>query len=528
MGLTLLNQLGEWNPQLFRELKGLFKPRHLLLTVASSLVCQVLLLITFSQENCLKYADSQCVQSDWQIRWSFVFTTLNCILPFLLLVFGVYQIISDLAKEERLGTLNFIRLSPQSSQSILLGKILGVPALLYLGIGLAIPLHGVSALAAKIPLSWLLSIYALWGVGCCFFYVTSCCYTLAWSSHSEPKSLAGLGSLLAFTLGLPYIILINVSFALYQSNVGLGNWDWFGLPLGSQLDLMLSWTLITLSVGTYWIWQASNRLFRNPSGTLVSKSQSYWLVASFQLWLLGFVVPQLNSAPSNTQFVLGVAVLFGLNPIAFVLLNEALSPRRQALLDWTRYRHKSNSSSKGVWNRSLMQDLIWGEKSPTLVAIAINLLITTAIWVPWILLGLARVEDKGQFTTLTALLGLFLTMNLILIYAALSQLMVFITRSQRMLTFVGMGGTFIVLPLVIGAVLGIEPLQIPFVWIFSPVPVLALVKGSIPTIFLGWLAQLSILVLLTFQLTRQLRKAGESASKSLFPERSALPISRLK
>ena len=48
-----------------------------------------------------------------------------------LLVMGTYLLIADLSREERRGTLNFIRMSPESAKNILLGKLLGVPILVY-------------------------------------------------------------------------------------------------------------------------------------------------------------------------------------------------------------------------------------------------------------------------------------------------------------------------------------------------------------------------------------------------------------
>jgi hypothetical protein len=525
MGLTLLDRVGEWNPQLFRELKGQLKPRQRLLVVASSLVCQFLLLLTTSEKNCLSYVDGECGQIDWKINWNSTLIVLNWVLPVLLLVCGTYLLISDLGKEERRGTLNFIRLSPQSSQSILLGKMLGVPSLLYLGIALVIPLHWASALGDGMPLSWLLGIYVFWGVGCCLFYTAACFYTLVWGSNYESKSLAGLGSLLACLVAFPYISAINFGFEAYRSGFGWGNWHWFWLPLGHQPELMFIWALVTLSVGTYWIWQAVNRLFYNSNTTLLSKPQSYWLVTSIQIWILGLALPELGSLPSDFQIAIGFTVLFVLNPIGFLILSSALAPRRQALLDWARYRHKSSSTDKGVWNRSLLQDLIWGEKSPVLVAIAINLLIAIAIWIPWIVLALEDAKTKGDFTDLKALSGLLLTVNVILIYAAITQMALFVKGAQRLLWGVGPLLVAIGLPLVVSGILGLEPTQMPLLWVFFPFPILTLAKASATTLVLGLLAQLSILGLVTLTLTRQLQKAGESGSKALFAKHSSLSIS---
>lgn len=529
MAQIVLNQLGEWNPQLFRELKGQLKRRNVFILVASSIVSQFFILILFSQHNCINYSGNDCAQLNWDIQWQMVFKVLNWMLPLLLLFCGVYQLISDLGKEGHRGTLNFIRLSPQSSQSILTGKVLGVPTLLYLGVALAIPLHLVSALAVGVPLFWILGTYTLWAAGCCLCYSAALLIAVMNRAHIGVQAQAWGGSFLAGLFGLFYISVINSSFDLYQSESGLGNWQWFLLPLGQEPVLGYVWMLITVSVGTYWIWQSVNRLFRNPNTTLLSKTQSYRLVGSFQAWLLGSVLPELNSVYSDSQLSLGCAFLFVLNPILFLLLNAALSPNRQSIRDWARYRRKSNSSSKGFLNRALMQDLIRGEKSPALFAIAINLLITATIWVPWILLLPHEVWHQENFGIQQALLGLLLTMNLILIYAAFVELMVYIKKSQQALWITGTLGALIILPLVFWGVLGIEPLKImSFLCLFSPLPVLALIQASFTTIFLGLLAQWGVLGVLTLQLTRQIKKTGESSSKALFARNLSLPSGGLK
>jgi hypothetical protein len=280
--------------------------------------------------------------------------------------------------------------------------------------------------------------------------------------------------------------------------------------------------LISVSVGTYWIWQAVNRLFRNPNTTLWSKSQSYWLVGSFQAWLLGSVLPELT-VYSDYRLGLGLAFLFILNPIVFLVLNAALSPHRQALQDWSRYRRENRSTSKGFLNPALMQDLIWGEKSPALLAIAINLLITATIWVPWFFLWSHEVW-QANFQLQEGLLGLLVTMNLILIYTAFVEVTLYMKKSQQALWITGNFGALIILSLFSWGVLRIEPLKImSFLFLFSPLPALALINTSGTTVFLGLLAQLSVFGLLTLQLTRQLKKAGESASKAIFAGNLSLP-----
>ncbi|MBD2016994.1 hypothetical protein H6F96_23875 [Microcoleus sp. FACHB-53] len=527
MELKRLNQLGEWNPQLFRELKGQLTTRNLFLGVTISLVCQLFLMLMGSE----MVGDST---NSWYIRWESVFIILNWILPFLLLTCGVYLLMSDLGKEEHRGTLNFIRLSPQSSQSILSGKMLGVPAVLYLGIILAIPLHFGSALAVDFPLGWLLEIYLLWGVGCGLFYSSGVLMTLLYGAKNGIQALAWSGSFLGFLLGWVYIYVINVIFDSSGWSNGLGNWYWFSLPVGYSPQLIFLWMLITLSVATYWIWQAANRIFRNPNSTVVSKSQSYWLVASVQVCLLGFFVPPLNDFRPDSQIFLdsqvflGGLTLFVFNPVGLLCMSGVLSPRPQVLRDWARYRHTSNFTDKSLLHRSLIQDLIWGEKSPGLVAIAINFLLTAAIWLPWILLGLGQVESNKDFTVPMALLGLLLTLNVILIYVAIAQIMVFMSKWQQSAWIVGTVGVLVGGLLAIWATMGMSPLDMPFLWLLSPLPIVAFTNASATTIFLGLLTQVGILGLLTLQLTRQFQKLGESTSKKLFTQSRSRPFSGVK
>src|SRR4028118_484094 len=110
MPLNLLDRIGEINPQLFRELKGRLKVRNVTSAVTISLLGQ-LLLLRFGLQ------DYPAIQQ--------IFSFISVIVMFALLVMGTYMLISDLAREERRGTLNFIRLSPQSARSIRGRKMAG-------------------------------------------------------------------------------------------------------------------------------------------------------------------------------------------------------------------------------------------------------------------------------------------------------------------------------------------------------------------------------------------------------------------
>ena len=188
----------------------------------------------------------------------------------------------------------------------------------------------------------------------------------------------------------------------------------------------------------------------------------------------------------------------------------ALTPPYQILQDWARYSRKRGSSRKRFWNKALVQDLIWGEKSPAIVAIALNLIITATFLAPWAMFGL---EEQYK---VPALLSLLISFNLILIYAAIAHLIV-LRQTQKQIWVVGTLSAVILLPTFLGGFLSFfAPLKIVGLALFTPFAWAAIESASATTVFLSLLVQWGGLTLLTLQIIRQLRTAGESTSKALF------------
>ncbi|MFM7572543.1 MAG: hypothetical protein ACKO4S_05315 [Snowella sp.] len=150
-----IERAGDFNPQLFRELKSRFNLRNVLLVSAIGILGQIALCFLFVSSlplNSRRSYDRYCLGSpppdwnnydssnnyitehfctkdllgqaviNWQLWWLDLFTTVSVIGITILLVVGTYLLIADLAKEQRRGTLNFIRLSPQSVKTIFLGN----------------------------------------------------------------------------------------------------------------------------------------------------------------------------------------------------------------------------------------------------------------------------------------------------------------------------------------------------------------------------------------------------------------------
>ncbi|GAC1457098.1 MAG: hypothetical protein NVSMB70_00610 [Chamaesiphon sp.] len=567
MNLHWLGRLGEWNPQLFRELKGHLKPRNLTITVAISLLGQLLLLMTFASQlpvdgakdvvhnrYCTGGVDSYigtiCLRDslgafaiNWHL-WSLdVFMWLSTIGIFAMLVVGTYMLISDLSREAHRGTLNFIRLSPQSSQSILTGKLLGVPILLYVTAALALPLHLGLGLAAQIPLSLILSFYGVLIASCFFFYSASLLYSLVSAGLGGFQSWLGSASVLMFLFlitsvissnrithtSVDWLMLFSPSFLLpylvdsssLSSNVvnyfnvhDLLQLQFFYLPLGTNAANASSFMLLNYGLWSYWAWQVLNRCFHNPSVIILDKRQSYLLTAGFEVVILGFSLQPATWRDSQTGLFDNFIYLLVFNLLLFMLLIAAVSPHRQALQDWARYRHQQGSARP----RSLVKDLVWGEKSPASVAIALNLAIAAVILTPWVLMW------PGSYDKAPALLGLLLSVNLILIYACVAQLMLFMKTPKRVLWASSTVGGLIILPPAIFSLLSIQPDKIPALWLFSAFFAWAAVKNAATTtVFLAILSQWLTLTFLGIQLSRQLRQAGESATKALLAGRPHLP-----
>jgi hypothetical protein len=203
------------------------------------------------------------------------------------------------------------------------------------------------------------------------------------------------------------------------------------------------------------------------------------------------------------------ALLLVFNLVVFGGLIAALSPQRQALQDWARYRHQNSSSRKGI-----LQDLIWGEKSPAIVAIGINLAISAAILIPWALFWAASDYKRAAF------LSLVISINVTLIYAGLTQLMLLMKAQKPGIWAASTVGGLIIFPPIILSVLSFHPEKQPILWLFSAFGWAAVQDASTTAVLMAVLGQWLGLTLLGLQLRRQLQKAGESSTKSLLGGRT--------
>ncbi|MEG4529783.1 hypothetical protein [Microcoleus sp. D2_18a_D3] len=562
MTLNLLDKIGNWNPQLFREIKGRLKIGNMAIASALSLCGQLLLFMYFSGQIPVAPPDGKyinqishkfctfqvnvnaysyrtiCVRDalgnfaiNWPKWWLEIFTWLSILSVLALLVAGTYMLVSDLDKEERRGTLNFIRLSPQSAKTIFLGKILGVPILLYLATILTVPLHLYAGLAAQIPLNEILCFYIAVAASCALFYSSAMLFglTTSWLGGFQPWLASatvfvvfGMSAiqlsrtawdLLTFLSPIPilrYLIFgvgVNNNHAFHWLAADLDKLQWFYSPVGTNIASFLALSLLVCGTATYWLWQGWQRRFPNPSATVLSKRQSYLVVICCQVIILGFALQSNPIAGCN------ISALLIFNLLIFLALIAALTSERQSLYDWARYRKQIVPSNQKLWRRYPLLDLIWSDKSPAVVAIAINFLSSVIILTPWALL------EKPEINGFCGVIG---CLNLILIYAGIAQIFLFTKTRNHEIWAVGAVGSAILLPPLILSMLLSMPLltlvEAPIFWLSSVFGVgfsssLTAVSGN--TILLSILSQWTVLVLLNLKLRSQLRLAGESASKAL-------------
>jgi hypothetical protein len=553
----LLDRLTETNPQIMREWQGRLTPRNISIAATISIVGQFLVYLYYknllpvgagfsryctanppNNQDYYPYSGVKyCIQdlnSQWMIIrplwWLDIFTFLSITGIFALLVVGTYQLIADLSNEERRGTLNFIRLSPQPAKTIFIGKIFGVPILLYLVCVLALPFHLVAGLSAGIPFPLILAFYGVLIASCAFFYHAALSFALAtaWLGGFQPW--LGSGTVLIFlfystlfTLSgyggsrtpFDWLILFNPSFVLpylvkstflppdavrYLGISQIFDLRWYGQSLWQSVTSGISLILLNFALCTYGLTKILQRRFHNPLVTLLSKPQSYWMMGGFSIINLGFVWQTLEPRYIFDNFV----ILTVFVAIFALLLLISLTPNRQTLQDWARYRHLEGKTSI-----SLGKAFIFGEKSPSTAAIAVNLAIATLFILPAILIA-----PLHQYK-LATVAGFLLGMNMILVYAAVAQLFMLGRTNKRAVVAVSSIGILIIFPFLCFGVLGINPSESPLLWSFTFLPIAATQYATISSIGLAIFGQWLGLTLVGWQINQQLNRLGSSATKAL-------------
>jgi hypothetical protein len=570
----IIDRLGDSNPQIFREFKERLTPRNLGMAIVATLLIQGFTLLYFNSQIPVampktvsigspatvdrpdgvphieereqvysKYCDitpkdypGELCQWDgadnFKINWQFwrsdVFNCLSWMLALGLILGSVYTLVADLVREEKRGTLNFIRLSPQSAPKIFLGKLLGVPILVYLAAALMVPLHAIFGLSvgATVPLmvGWYATIGAIW-----FLFASSAILYVLLGGVQAIVTTIGTG----FLLWLPLIVVnaylggtVNhADWIANESNKQSHPIAWFGLPMNSSAIWIYAFGTCSCAIASYWVWQAIERRYLNPTATAIGKQQSYLINFCLQVWVAGFALPFIFTVPAQylmTGQTLSIFALFDF--VALGLSIFLLLPSKQAVQDWSRHRRESANGGRKLWQRDLVRDLLVNDKSPALLTIAINVSMAMVYWIPVSLListkfNHMRFEELSRPDAGFKLLAMVLiAAALILIYAAIAHLALFLKVKKRNVWTIAIIGGATILPLVCAGVLspGRPPAGVAaLVLLFSPFAPIGVFKLGIGTILTAFFVQLGVFATLTRQLQRQVQLSGRSQSQEL-------------
>jgi ABC-type transport system involved in cytochrome c biogenesis permease component len=301
-----IDRIGDWNPQLFRELKARVSPRTVLATSLVSIGIEFLLLGILPSSNLL-------VTNQWIYSG--------------LILIGVYFLIADLERERKSGTIDFIKLTPQSGRSILVGKLWGVPSLVYL-VGIAIA-----------PMEiWLLLMKGIGLLTILLWYLAVVAIAYAAFSTAILYGVVGHKSAILGTILICPAISIAMfcaegSLALSRDYIYI---NWYFLPLSSP---PINAGIIILScLGlSYWWWVAIDRKYVNSYHTLFTKANSYFFNLGFHLWLFGFIFAAVAQVfdPEQRGNIIVIAYLCNtLSAIWIGLFHSWLVPKSSQHLQW--------------------------------------------------------------------------------------------------------------------------------------------------------------------------------------------------
>jgi hypothetical protein len=513
-----LDRIGNWNPQLLREIRGKLKLRNLMVAIGLSLLFQTLLLLFYSQriptEECYVQVRGFGCAASWNDWWLEQFRILTWMEPFILFLAGVYSLIADLSLEDYKGTLNFIRISPRSSINVLMGKIMGVPLLAYIGLTLVIPYHFTAAIGANVPIAFLLSFYILLIATAFLIYSAALLLSLlsGWQVKFGSQVSAGalIFAFISFVWIAPTFMWWNIftawnSFSafLVGGRISLIKLEWWYLPITSNIWTSHLFTIANLAILSFGIWRILIRRFHNPTATIVSKRQSYVLTTYLELLMLGFALQTGISAEefgSSEYQLIVVLLLYIANGFLFLMAITSLTPSRQALLDWVRFGALS-TEDRQINFGYVLQDLIWSDKSPAPIAIALNLLCTHIPILIW-LNSWTNAEIRGK--ALIVLASFALSMLLI---SLITQLIVFLNTRNPSAWATGTISGLIFLPVLIMLTLSISPDRYAGLWLFFGMPwaVVANIKSG--DVILAFAGQMAIVIALSLQLVYQLQRA---------------------
>jgi ABC-2 family transporter protein len=465
----IVEAIGNWNPQLLRELKSRINWRNFIVTGLLSIGLQASFLAYRStllpvdrvtdrwvyHEYCQKNLDPGCATDafgnpliDWQEWWAHVAMGSGVIFVLMATV-GAYFVASSFRKERELGTLDFLRLVPRSSFTVLVGKLLGVPVLVYLAAICALPLQLYAVRAAQISiltvLTWDLAMVGL----------TIMCYLSAALVTLRSNVIPIVQSIITF---ISSGVLVAISSRWYGDYYKESTLQWYGILLGNQPQAFLVLSTLT-SLGIYWLYRALERSYQQPNSPILSRNQSYVWSLNYHLFLLGFCViyKRHNYLPlfniSNGKFTHRLAFdlslnaysgggsydsIFGNFPPMFwslllfwlLLTISLMLPNVRAMTGWAQ-----EQQLKPDWWKTML----WDDRSPAILAALVNIGIAIAVWS----IPVAIAFPTSRSSIVTWLLASTIALIFAGIWSTISHFRLFGRVSKYRLLMVGVASIFI-------------------------------------------------------------------------------------
>jgi hypothetical protein len=270
-----LDRVGNWNPQLRRELKPRLNLPSLAIATAISLIAQSLIILPNFRGFGIPY--------EWMTRswWLNLYELLNWEIWFALAIGGIYLIAKDLDREIRSGTLDLVNLSPVQPWEILLGKLLGVPVLIYWTVLLALPLHTIALVQMAVPNAW------SWdAIGLIFIGLLELATIFATLTASLPPIIL---SLVFSTIGWSGLAMITSSQISQRMS---GSYARFGIYFPEEWQTILTIAANFLAIG-YTLWMLIQSWYphinsRSPRRLGMTSFLIYSFSSFFYLILLAF------------------------------------------------------------------------------------------------------------------------------------------------------------------------------------------------------------------------------------------------
>jgi hypothetical protein len=442
-----INAAGEWNAQLFRELKGRLNLKNLTLIVLGSFIAQAFLMMIFFiklptvptldqrdilQEYCLSGMGNGCkldqwghILTDWPHWWTDILVAISWVISTILVVGGLYFLVNDLRREEARGTLNFVRLSPQSAANIFIGKLLGVPILIYVAVASILPLQLVAG-SHSFGVVNTLVFDGLWLAIAGLFYLGAMLFVTI--TPVMPIGIALLAWWLQSTVGMlmQYILSVNKNRVILGQTSTSDAPTWLYLPVFGSVTSAMLFAIFSCGLIAYAMWLMLCRRYLNPNDTLISKKQSYQFNIVIQVWLMGWALPLSLSTPHITNDIL-TAISSVQFVFAFILISTII-PRRDVLQEWCRQTDLRLQKGLSRW----WPDLIWDDRSPAVVALAINLIMAVAVWV---LFGFMRSASPTILPVGGLMLLVLLNCGIAAQISAAHKLPGYLNRSMVMIVF---------------------------------------------------------------------------------------------